>query len=86
MTKKTFRRIVNQYGIVSDCAPVIVEIVRALAVGVVSPTVNCQIAAVIDRDLVLVEMLMFGQVRPAVEFNPGRVRLPSTAHDQMSYA
>ena len=81
-----FRWIINQYGIVSDGAPVIVEIVWALAVGVVSPAVDRQITAVIDRDLVLIEMLVFGQVRPAIEFNPGRVRLPSVAHDQMSYA
>src|SRR5580700_270201 len=38
-----------------------------------------------DRDLVLIEVLMFGQVWPAVEFDPGRVRLPSTTHDQMSH-
>ena len=69
--EELFRRIVNQYGIVSDRAPVVVEIVRALAVGVVSPTVNGQIATVIDRDLVLIEVLMFGEVWAAVEFDPG---------------
>src|SRR3954452_20008192 len=84
--KEFFRRIVDQYRIMSDRAPVVVEIVRALAIGVISPAVDCQITAVIDRDLVLIEMLMFRQVRPAVEFNPGGVRLPSSAHNEMSYA
>src|SRR5437667_8237168 len=29
-------------------------------------------------------MLMFGEIRPAIEFNPGRVRFPAVSNHQMA--
>ena len=84
--EEVFRRIVDQHRIVRDGAPVVVEIVRTLSVGVVGAAVDRQISAVVDGEMVLVEMLMFGEVGAAVELDPGRVRFPAIAHHQVSYA
>ena len=44
---------------------------RTLGFGVVGAAVNRQIPVVKNSELILVEMLMLGQIRTTVEFNPG---------------
>src|SRR6266568_5902212 len=66
-----FSRIVNQHRIVSYGAAIIIEVVRALAICVISATVDRQVTLMVDRDLVLIEVLVFGQIRTTIEFDPG---------------
>src|SRR6202030_1707947 len=69
-----------------NVAALVVEIVGALGVGVVGAAVDGEIATVVDVDLVLIKVLVFSQVGPAIEFNPGRILRPTIADDEVPYA
>src|SRR6266498_4553615 len=59
---------------------------RALRVGVIRATVDRQMAVVVDRDLVLIEVLVFGEIRSTIKLDPGRFRSPAIPHHKMSDA
>src|SRR5207245_1881842 len=84
--EEPFGWIVDEHGIVGDSAPVIVQIMRALRVVVICAAIDGQVALVIDRELILIEMLMFREIWTAIELDPGGVRLPSVAHDQVPHS
>src|SRR5436190_23817633 len=82
--KEFFGRIEDQDGIVRHGAPVIIQIMRTLGVGVIRTAVDGQVSLVVDRKLILIEMLMLGEIRSAVEFDPSRIRFPPVSHYQMT--
>src|SRR5262249_39034404 len=81
--EELLHRIVNKNGVVSHGSAIVVEIVRTFRVGVIRAAVDGQISPAVNRELVLVEMLMLGEVRAAIEFDPGRVLVPAISHYQM---
>src|SRR5438477_7759464 len=82
--KEFFGRIEDQNGIVRHGAPVIIQIVWTLGIGVISAAVDGQVSLVINRELILIEMLMFGEVWSAIEFNPGGIWFPAVSNHQMT--
>ena len=64
-------------------AAVVIQIVRTFRVGVVRAAVDCKISAMVNRELILIEVLMLGEVGPAIELDPGRFRLPTIPHHEM---
>ena len=84
--EELFCGIVDQDGIVRHSSTVVIQVVRALRVGVVRTAIDRQVTAVINRELVLVEVLVFGEIWTAVELNPGRIRLPAVPHHQVTHA
>src|SRR5258705_12813249 len=79
-----FSRLINQHRVVSDGAAVVVQIVRALSVGIVGATFGGQIAFVVDGEMVLIKMVVLGEVGTRIEFNPGRVGPEPITHDQVT--
>ena len=61
--KKRLARLVHEHRVVGDGAPVVVQVVRALGVGVVGARVDGQVALVVDREVVRVEVVVLGEVR-----------------------
>src|SRR5690348_5715407 len=66
-----------------DRAAVVIQIVRTFGVGVIRTAVDCKISAVVNRELILIEVLMLGEIWPAIELDPGRFLLPTVPHDEM---
>ena len=66
--------------------PVVVEVMGALGVGVVSAGVQRQVALVEDRELVRVEVVVFREVGPARELDPGGARVPPAPHHEVADA
>src|ERR1044072_177483 len=79
-------RLINKHRVMRDRSPVVVQIVRTLRIGVVSATLSCQIALVINDEMVLVEMIVLCEIRTGVELYPRRIRTKSIAHDQVTNA
>ena len=75
--EETLARLVHEHRVVRDRAPVVVQVVRALGVGVVGARVERKVALVEDRELVGVEVVVLGEVGAAGELDPGGVRDPS---------
>src|SRR5579864_1244948 len=64
-------------------AAVVIQIVRTFRVSVIRTAVDCQISAMVNRELILIEMLVLGEVGPAIELDPGRFWLPTIPHHEM---
>src|SRR5882762_11033571 len=64
-------------------AAVIVQVVWALCVRIVRTAVDRKISSVVDRDLILIEVLVLGEVRSTIELDPGRIRTPPIPHHEM---
>ena len=75
--KKRLARLVHEHRVVGDGAPVVVQVVRALGVRVVGAGVEGEVALVVDRELVRVEVVVLGEVGTAGELDPGRRPVPS---------
>ena len=82
--EELLRRIVDQHGIVRHGAAIVIQIMRTLGLGVVGAAVDCEITVVVNGELVLVEMLMLGEIRTAIELDPGGVRLPAIPHHKLA--
>src|SRR5579872_5299421 len=67
----------------SHRAAVVIQIVRTFGVGVIRTAVDGKISAVVNRELILIEVLVLGEIWPAIELDPGRFRLPAIPHDEM---
>src|SRR5215468_10390800 len=56
--EELFLRIVNKNGVMRYRPSIVVQVMRTLGVGVVRPAIDRQVSPVVDRELILVEMLM----------------------------
>src|ERR1700723_461818 len=61
-----------------------VQVMWAFGVRVVGSAVDGKITAVVDRELILIEVLVLGEIWPTIELEPGRIRLPTIPHHEMS--
>src|SRR5579859_1722183 len=66
-----------------DRAAVVIQIVRTFCVRVIRTAVDGKIAAMVNRELILIEVLVLGEIWPTIELDPGRFRLPAIPHDEM---
>ena len=57
---------------------------RTFSVSVVGPTLGGEIAFVVDDEVVLIQVIVFGQVGTRVEFYPGRIGPEAVAHDEVA--
>src|SRR6185369_3012306 len=84
--EKLLAGLVNKHRVVRNRAPVIVEIMRTLGVRVVCAALSCQVAFVVDDEMVLVQVIVFTEIRTGVELDPRRIGTKAVAHDQMTDA
>ena len=75
--KKRLARLVDEQRVVRDRAPVVVQVVRALGVGVVGARVDRQVALVVDDEVRRVEVVVLREVGPARELDPRGALVPS---------
>src|SRR6185503_17568249 len=68
--EKLFTGLVNEHRVVRDRAAVVVQIVRTLGVRVVSAALSREISFVVDDEMVLVQVIVFSEVRARVELDP----------------
>ena len=78
--------LVDEHRVVGHGAAVVVEVVRALGVGVVHPAVDGEVALVVDDEVPLIEVVVLGEIRARVELDPRRVRPPAVAHHEVADA
>ena len=84
--EKVLFRVVNQHGSCGQsCAGSSSDSADSLSRCSPLP-VNCQISPMIDSEMILAQMLMLGEVRSAIEFNPRRAASQPAAHHHMSHA
>ena len=76
----------DEHRVVGDRAAVVVEVVRALGVGVVGAAVDREVALAVDREAPGVEVVVLREVGAAGELDPGRVRRPPVADHEVADA
>src|SRR5439155_24580091 len=84
--EELFPWLVNQHRVMRDGAAVVVQIMRTFGVGVVGPTLGGEIAFVVNDEVVLIQVIVFGQVGTRIEFYPGRIGPEAVAHDEVADA
>src|ERR1700752_190318 len=84
--EKLFAGLVDEHRVVCNGPAIVVQIVRALCIRIVGPTLSCQITLVINNEMILVEMIVLTEIWTRVELDPGRIRTKPVAHNQVTNA
>src|SRR6266498_1621509 len=84
--EKWLVRLVNEHRVVRNRPAIVVQIIRTLGLGGGGCAVDYQISMMKNRELILIQVLMFREIGTGGELNPGRIRAPSVAHHQISNA
>src|SRR5439155_23497422 len=71
--EELFAWLVTRHRVMRDVAAIVVQVMRTFSVSVVGPTLGGEIAFVVDDEVVLIQVIVFGQVGTRVEFYPGRI-------------
>src|SRR6266508_753707 len=79
-----FPRLIHQHRVVSDSAPVVVQVVRTLSVSVVGATFGGEITFVVNQEMVLIKVVVLSEVWTRIELNPGRIGSEAVAHYEVS--
>src|SRR5713101_9473914 len=65
-------RLVDEHRVMGYCSAIVIQVVRTLGIGVVCCAVNRQVSMMKNRELVLVQVLVFRKIGTGGEFNPCR--------------
>src|SRR3954447_18330869 len=63
-------RLIDQHRVVSNAAAIVIQIVRTFGFRVIGRTIYRQISLMKNRELVLVQMLVLGEIRAGSKFDP----------------